>query len=270
MYTTPLFNSSAGRWFSCSASNGTVPPDVPPPVARHAGLYQHRPAELLGTGRDVERVQALAIGRAASPWSWPPHTTCCVAGSITGVPVIPISGAMSQHSPVSPDGTVVTPAAGLMKLTLPERLRAQAVGVERIDASRARWRRRRRCARPGRECSRWPRRAATRANCRRGRKEASFPNVADGHVRGRQHGFVQVLAGPGVVVVMREHARMRRDVHRGIRRLPRLGVAAVTVCVPSTVGAEYSPAAVIVPDAADAALDAVHEPAHARRCRWWR
>ena len=37
--------------------------------------------------------------------------------SITGVPVIPISGAMSQHSPVSPAATVVTPAAGLMKLT---------------------------------------------------------------------------------------------------------------------------------------------------------
>ena len=36
---------------------------------------------------------------------------------MTGVPVIPISGWMSQHSPVSPLGTVVTPAAGLMKLT---------------------------------------------------------------------------------------------------------------------------------------------------------
>src|SRR5438094_8058613 len=36
---------------------------------------------------------------------------------MTGVPVMPISGAISQHSPVSPLGTVVTPAAGLMKLT---------------------------------------------------------------------------------------------------------------------------------------------------------
>src|SRR5204862_7224917 len=36
---------------------------------------------------------------------------------MTGEPVIPISGWMSQHSPVSPLGTVVTPAAGLMKLT---------------------------------------------------------------------------------------------------------------------------------------------------------
>ena len=38
-------------------------------------------------------------------------------GSITGVPVIPISGWISQHSPVSVFGTVVMPAAGLMKLT---------------------------------------------------------------------------------------------------------------------------------------------------------
>ena len=36
---------------------------------------------------------------------------------MTGVPVMPISGVMSQHSPVSLFGTVVTPAAGLMKLT---------------------------------------------------------------------------------------------------------------------------------------------------------
>ena len=39
-----------------------------------------------------------------------------VVGSITGVLVIPISGWMSQHSPVSFAGTVVT-LGGLMKLS---------------------------------------------------------------------------------------------------------------------------------------------------------
>jgi hypothetical protein len=37
--------------------------------------------------------------------------------SITGVPVTPISGEMSQHSPVSADGTVVIPCPGLMNDT---------------------------------------------------------------------------------------------------------------------------------------------------------
>ena len=40
-----------------------------------------------------------------------------VAGSITGVEVIPISMGMSRVSPVSAAGTVVTPFAGSMKLT---------------------------------------------------------------------------------------------------------------------------------------------------------
>ena len=45
---------------------------------------------------------------------------------MTGVPVIPISGAMSQHSCVSPLGTVVIPADGLMKLTCQSGLDALA------------------------------------------------------------------------------------------------------------------------------------------------
>ena len=49
-------------------------------------------------------------------------------GSITGVPVMPISGVMSQHSPVSPLGTVVMPAARVDEADSPERasLRASA------------------------------------------------------------------------------------------------------------------------------------------------
>ena len=80
------------------------------PGPGHAGLDQHRSAELLGPGGDIEGVQALDVAGDAPETSLVLATTYSVplAGSITGVLVMPISGVMSQHSPVSLDGTVVT------------------------------------------------------------------------------------------------------------------------------------------------------------------
>src|SRR5439155_25495443 len=67
------------------------------------------------------------MSRACSRWMYfVPPAVCLVlattynvlvAGSMTGEPVIPISGAISQHPPVSLGGTVVMPGAGLIKLT---------------------------------------------------------------------------------------------------------------------------------------------------------
>ena len=79
---------------------------------------QDRPAELFRARRDVECVQTLPIG---GPFLRLGNDVqaCWSHGSITGVPVMPISGAMSQHSPVSDAGTVVTP--GAEEAPLPER-----------------------------------------------------------------------------------------------------------------------------------------------------
>ena len=95
------------------------PPDDPCPCReRSPGSRRAR-----RTSRRRWRGRARAADRVASscrrrpPWSRRRRRACSCSWSITGVPVMPISGAMSQHSPVSPAGTVVMPFAGSMKLS---------------------------------------------------------------------------------------------------------------------------------------------------------
>ena len=78
----------------------TVPPGAPVARAGHARMDHDRPAELLGAGREVERVQSLHVGgRAAAHLLGRRDDVERVRslGSITGVPVIPISFGMSPR-----------------------------------------------------------------------------------------------------------------------------------------------------------------------------
>ena len=67
--------------------------------------------------------------------SWVAATTYSVLvdGSITGVPVIPISFGMSPVSPVSAGGIGLTPADGLMNESFQSGVLLPPVGVEGVD-----------------------------------------------------------------------------------------------------------------------------------------
>jgi hypothetical protein len=113
-----LSRSKAGLWFSCNDWNATWPPTEPSPVPGTEAWITTGPPNF-----SAPVVMSSACRRwkycvpAAVSFVLTTTYSVFVARSITGEPVIPISGAMSQHSPVSFGGTVVTPAAGLMKLT---------------------------------------------------------------------------------------------------------------------------------------------------------
>ena len=63
--------------------------------------------------------------------------------------------------------------------------------------------------------------------------EASLPKLADVTLARRQDRLVEVLAGAGVVVVVREHPALFVTYAVAVAELGPIGAIAVTVCVPA-------------------------------------
>ena len=192
-----------------------APARRPRSCAGHARLDHDRAAELLGAGRDVERVQSLdVVGRSAG-------RLLRLRDDVDRVRAL-VDHRRARDPDLGRDVAALTGVVGrnrrdavgrVDEAVLPERRRASAVGVVRVDAVVL--------GRDVHDVVRpLPRDGDVLHVERRGvgdaveREREELPEARRVDVRRREHGLVQVLPGAHVVVVVREHPGVVRRVGR--------------------------------------------------------